>query len=213
MSKYDDYLLFFSSKLGRKNFVIRKGEGCVMVSAPHSAEQFRNGRKKYGEYLTGVLVNMIADDVGCPVIYKEKNCRDDANYDEKCRYKKALAKYVKRNGVRFLIDLHQMSPERDEMIDIGTGYGKNIEARPSFAEEIKACFEGAGFDRVTIDVPFASVHPFTVSSFISRECGIPCIQIEFNTRLLSKRYAECRYDDVLRALEGLIGRLNGKETE
>lgn len=207
-TRYDNYLLFFSSKLGRKNFVLRKGEGTVMISAPHSAEQTRNGRKKYGEYLTGVLINMLYDELGCPVIYKEKNCGDDANYDEKCRYKKALTKYVKKNGVRYLLDLHQMNPGREEMIDIGTGYGKNIESEPKLAERIKASFESAGFKMVTIDEPFAAIHPFTVSSFTSRECGIPCIQIEFNTRLLSKRYNECRFEEVLEVMKGIISDLN-----
>lgn len=211
MNAYDQYLLFFSSKLGRKNFVISGGSGCVMISAPHSAEQLRNGKKKYGEYLTGVLSNMLHDRCGCPVICKHKYCKDDANRDEKCRYKSALKKYVKKHGIKYLFDLHQMNPERAEMIDIGTGYGKNITANPRIADMVKAAFIEKGFDSVTIDEPFAAVHPFTVSAYISRECGIPCVQIEFNTRLLSKRYPECRYDDVLETMLDLIDRLRSEE--
>ena len=70
MSAFDDYLLYFSSKLGRKSFVIKKGIGSVMLSAPHSAEQTRNGRKKYGEYHTGAIVNVLHDELNCPIIYK-----------------------------------------------------------------------------------------------------------------------------------------------
>ena len=209
MSKYEDYLLFFSSKLGKKSFELLKGNGVVMVSAPHSAEQLRKGRKKYGEYLTGVLVNMIHDRIDCPIIFKTKNCSDDANFDEKCRYKRKLSRFVKKNGIRYLIDLHQMNTEREELIDIGTGYGKNVEADPGFVEKVMSCFTEKGVDGVFVDEPFAAIHPFTVSSYISRECGIPCIQIEFNTRLLSKRYKECRFDDVLEALCGLINEING----
>lgn len=208
MGKYEDYLLFFSSKLGRKRFELIKGNGCVMVSAPHSAEQLRNGRKKYGEYLTGVLINMIRDRVGCSVIFKTKNCGDDANYDERCRYKAKLARFVKKNGIRYLIDLHQMNPSREQMVDIGTGYGKNVEADPGFVDIVRNCFAENGIEGVFVDEPFAAIHPFTVSSFISRECGIPCIQIEFNTRILSKRYKECRFDDVLEAMCDLIDKLN-----
>lgn len=209
MGKYEDYLLFFSSKLGRKPFELIDGNGAVMVSAPHSAEQLRNGRKKYGEYLTGVLINMIRDRLGCPVIFKTKNCRDDANYDERCRYKSKLARFVKKRGIRYLIDLHQMNPSREQLIDIGTGYGKNIDKEPAVAEKARDFFISKGFDGVFIDEPFAAIHPFTVSSYISRECGIPCIQIEFNTRILSKRYKDCRFDDVLDAMCALIEDLNG----
>ena len=209
MRAYDDYLLYYASKLGRKSFIIKKGEGRVMLSAPHAAEQTRNGHKKYGEFLTGVLANMLHDSTLCPIIVKEKNCGDDANRDEKCKYKAKLVKFAEKNGIEYLIDLHQMNPERDELIDIGTGEGKNIAAEPDIAERVKARFEAAGLSGVLIDGRFTAVHPFTVSAYTARECGIACLQIEFNTRLLSKRYKECRYDDVMRTMESIIKDLNG----
>ncbi|MCR5809701.1 MAG: N-formylglutamate amidohydrolase [Clostridiales bacterium] len=209
MSKYESYLLFFASKLGRRSFTLVKGEGRVMISAPHSAEQTRNGRKKYGEYLTGVLANMLHDELGCPIICKTKNCKDDANYDEKSRYKQKLKKYVIKNKIGYLIDLHQMNPQRPEGIAVGTGEGRNISADPGIADRFVKCFEDAGIDGVAIDKPFSAINPNTVSSFIARECGIPCVQLEFNTRLLSKRYSECRYDEILSSMAKLIKELNG----
>ena len=180
-----------------------------MLSAPHAAEQTRNGHKKYGEYLTGVLINMLHDELDCPIIVKEKNCSDDANRDERCRYKARLKKYVEKHGIAYLIDLHQMNPEREELIDIGTGEGKNIEREPTLAERAKKAFEDEGIGNVSVDRRFTAVHPFTVSAFIARECSVPCLQIEFNTRLLSKRYAECRFEEVMNAMKKLIRELNG----
>lgn len=210
MSSYDDYLLYYASKLGRKSFVIKKGEGRVMLSAPHAAEQTRSGHRKYGEYLTGVLANMLHDTVSCPIIVKEKHCNDDANRDEKCKYKAKLKKYVEKNGIGWLIDLHQMNPERNELIDIGTGEGENIKSEPELAELFVKSFAAEGISGVFIDKNFKAVHPYTVSAFISRECGIPCVQIEFNTRLLSKRYNDCAYDSVMHAMESIIKQLNEK---
>ena len=210
MGAYENYLLFYSSKLGRKNFIIKKGEGCVMLSAPHAAEQTRNGRKKYGEYITGVIVNMLHDELGVPIICKEKNCGDDANRDEKCRYKNKLKKYVEKNGIKYLIDLHQMNPEREEYVDIGTGEGKNVAMDPSIADIAVEVFADKGIPNVFVDKPFCAVHPYTVSAFISRECGIPCLQIELNTRIVSKRYDDNRFEEVMAALKELINKLNGK---
>ncbi len=207
MSAFDDYLLYFSSKLGRKSFVIKKGIGSVMLSAPHSAEQTRNGRKKYGEYHTGAIVNVLHDELNCPIIYKEKNRGDDANYDEKCRYKTKLREYIKKHGIKYLIDIHQMNPSRPEIINIGTGYGKNIKKDPTILEKAIACFSENNFAPVTVDTPFAAIHPYTVSAFISRECGIPCLQIEINTRAVSKRYEECALDGILLSLKRLIQEL------
>ncbi len=213
MGSYENYLLFYSSKLGRKNFIIKKGVGSVMLSAPHAAEQTRNGHKKYGEYITGVIVNMLHDELGLPFICKEKNCNDDANRDEKCRYKRKLSKFVEKNGIRYLIDLHQMNPSREEMVDIGTGEGKNVERDPAIVAIAKEAFESKGIPNVFIDRPFPAVHPFTVSAYISRECNIPCLQIELNTRLVSKRYNECMFDEVMEALKLLASKLNERSNE
>lgn len=179
-----------------------------MLSAPHAAEQTRNGRKKYGEFVTGVIVNMLHDELGLPIIVKEKNCRDDANRDEKSRYKKKLKKYVEKNGIRYLIDIHQMNPERDVNIDVGTGEGRNVSNDPEAADIAVRCFEERGIGNVLVDKPFSAVHPFTVSAYISRECGIACLQIEINTRLVSKRYDDFAFDKVMLAFKDLIKKLN-----
>ena len=208
MSSYDNYLLYYSSKLGRKSFILKKGEGSVMLSAPHAAEQTRNGRKKYGEYITGVIVNMLHDELNVPIICKEKNCGDDANRDEKCRYKSKLKKYVEKNGIKYLIDVHQMNSEREEYVDIGTGEGKNVSADPNAAELAVNAFISRGIENVFVDKPFSAVHPFTVSAFIARECGITALQIELNTRIVSKRYKEFDFENVMNAFRTLIKELN-----
>ena len=202
-SNYDKYLLFFKSKLGRKSFVVTKGEGSVMVSAPHSAEQTRAGRTKFAEYETGAIACTLHDRTGCPVICKTKHCHDDANRDEKCRYKAQLKKYVLKNGIKYLLDIHQMNTQREEQICLGTGRGENVKASPAVVDIAKSVFEKHGF-AVSVDEPFCAVHPFTVSAFTSRECGIACLQIEMNTKLVSKGHKECRVEDVILALTEII---------
>ncbi len=207
---YSKYLLFFKSKLGKRSFVITKGTGPVFVSAPHSAEQTRGGRVKFAEYETGAIAFTLHDITGCPVICKTKHCRDDANRDEKCRYKAGVKKYIKKHGQKFLLDLHQMNSMRDEEICLGTGKGVNVAACPEATDAAKRIFEGMGFT-VSVDEPFSAVHPYTVCAYTARETGACCLQIEINTRLVSKGSRECRVDDVIEALAKLIQKLGSAE--
>lgn len=105
--------------------LLRAGEGPVLFSAPHSVEQTRQGRTKPAEPQTAVLAELLHAETGCPILYKTAHCGDDANFDAVSPYKDALADYVSGRGVRFVIDLHQLAPARDVMVDIGTGGGKN----------------------------------------------------------------------------------------
>ena len=182
-----------------------------MVSAPHSVEQTRNGKIKYGEYQTGVLTKILHDNLNCPIIIKTCNCKDDANFDENSPYKKALCEYVKQNDIKFLLDLHQLAPWRKENIDIGTGFGVNIAGYPEMSNMIKKQFELSNIDNVTVDFPFDASYPFTVSSYISAKCDIPCIQIEINSRLVCEEYNDFRFYEIEKVLERIILDLNGVE--
>ncbi len=204
MNSYERYLKYFKSRLPRRSFAIEAGSGPVMISAPHSVEQTRAGRIKYGEYHTGVLARMLHDETGCHIIYKSHNKHDDANFDRTSPYRDALIDFVKQNGVRLVIDLHQMSAQRSELIEIGTGEGKNVAADPAAVDELIGCFQKRGFEKIVMDGNFPATYQNTVSASVSRECGIACIQIEFNTRLLSNEFRGCRYSDVLEALKEFI---------
>ena len=207
-NSYNEYLKFFQSKESRKSFSLIGGNGCTMVSAPHSVEQTREGKVKYGEYHTGVLARMLYDDLKCPIIFKSFNDNDDANYDEQSAYKESLKKYVIRNNIKYLIDLHQLAPYREVNIDLGTGFGKNISPYPEIIDIAKKHFIGNNISNITIDNPFSAAYPHTISSYIFRECQICCLQIEINSRLISDKYTEFSFDQVLSSLKCIINELN-----
>ena len=114
---YKNYEKYFSEN-HENSYELLSGSGPVMISAPHSVEQTRNGSIKYAEPETGVLAKMLHEELGCPVIYKTGNKGDDANFDEESSYKNALIEYVKNNNILFVLDLHQLAPFRDVIIDI-----------------------------------------------------------------------------------------------
>lgn len=208
-----DYLAFFTSKEQRPSFCLLDGTGKVLVSAPHSVEQTREGKIKYGEYETGVLARLLHDQTNCPVIFKTFNSNDDANYDEISSYKEALKKYVNKNDVRYVLDLHQLAPARAINIDLGTGLGKNISVDLTVLEFALRRFRESGISNISLDSPFDASYPFTVSSFISRECGISCLQVEMNTRLLCEDYDDCCFWTVFSALQRIIADLEGANND
>lgn len=91
-----------------ESFALLPGTSSVMVSAPHSVSQWRNGVVKVAENSTGALAILAHERLGCPIIFKTANARDDANYDAKSPYRDALAAYVESHDVKLLLDLHQL---------------------------------------------------------------------------------------------------------
>lgn len=166
-----------------EGFKLLDGSGPVMLSAPHAVEQTREGRIKYAEPHTGVLALQVHKALGCPCIYKTANCGDDANYDEHSPYKKALQEYVVSHGIKFLIDLHQLSPTRDVQVCLGTGQLQNLK-KFDYVNVALAAFSIQHLGLIQIDKPFAAAGPTTVSSYIARTCGISCLQLEINTAIV-----------------------------
>ena len=206
LNTFQKYEAFFA-KEHDESFELLHGTGCVMISAPHSVEQTRNGAIKFAEPQTGVLARMLHDSLGCPVIYQTKNCGDDANYDMESPYKQALADYVRQNGIRFVLDLHQLARTRDVQINIGTGRYKNVSDQRQIDAAV-AVFETRGIGKILIDTPFAAACPNTVSSYISTACGIPCMQIEMHSLLLWPSSEAARAKDVYDALAELVTKLS-----
>ena len=200
--RFELYETYFE-KEHEDSFVLLDGTGRVMVSAPHSVEQTRRGRIKISEPQTGTLARMLHDELGCPVIFKTKNCMDDANFDEVSPYKQALAEYVKQKEIGFLLDLHQLSPKRDVQINLGTGKGKNV-SRAEYIDAAVRAFGKRNIHAIGIDTPFDASCPNTVSSYVSRMCAIPCMQIEIHSLLVWPIDKGAPAKDVYDALAELV---------
>lgn len=198
MEKYWQYLEYFNTPHSQ-SFQLLDGKGKIVISAPHSVAQTRNGMLKFSEPHTGVLAKMVRDELGIPIIYKLANLGDDANYDEVSDYKTALLNYIKQNDIKFVLDLHQLAPSRDELLNIGTGGYKNVQNR-LIVEMMEKQFVEHGFDGVTVDKPFTGGYPHTVSAFVAREAHIQSIQLEINSRLVIDSFDEFAFDKLLCSL-------------
>ena len=190
-----------------ESFLLTEGEGLVMISAPHSVTQTRGGVLKRAEPQTGALALLLHEKLNCPIICKTSNKGDDANFDMTSDYKDALAAHIRKNGIKFLIDLHQLSSERDVAIDVGTGRSKNLNDG-RILDLILRVFSDKALGRVAVDHPFSGATDRTVSSFVRSSCNIDCVQIEINSGLVYGEGCGKTYEKVFRALEKTVTDIN-----
>lgn len=186
------------------------GEIPVVVSAPHSVTHFRKGQPKQGEFMTGVLAKLLQEQLNCCCITKTKNDLTDPNHDSQHPYKEAIIEMVDERGISFLIDLHIMAPERPAAIEIGTGKGRNVFHDILYEDVIKQNFENQGIGPIIVNEHFTGGFKYTVSSTISREAKIPCIQIEINWRLLNPLSQDHQILEVLDSLATSIHTLRSQ---
>lgn len=207
----DRALAFFTDEEHACSFELLEGTGHALFSAPHAVLQTRNGSVKCAERFTGMLCRLLHDQTDCPVLYKTRHLRDDANHDSASDYRDALCRYVKGHSIGYVFDLHQMKPERDVDVCIGTGHGKNVLGYTELAAVVSRHFNEQGVNNITVDEPFAACHPNTVSATVAARCRIPAIQLEINTRLLMRGYDDYCFVRVLDALRGLAVYLNSEQ--
>ncbi len=206
----DRALAFFTDEDHHCSYELLEGTGETMLSAPHAMLQTRNGSVKCAERFTGMLNRLLHDRVGCPVLYKTRHLCDDANNDPVSDYRDALCRYVKQHGIRYVIDLHQMKPERDVDVCIGTGLGHNLMGRMDIVNTVADAFRRQGVKRITVDKPFSAVGSNTVSATVASRCRVPAVQVEISTRLLMSGYDDYCFSRVLDALTEIIEHLNSQ---
>ena len=179
----------FLKKNKKKDFVVVKGEGQVILSAPHGVEQLRLGKKKYGEPGSLALALQVQKKTGVHLFAKTSNKGDDANFDVVSPYKEALKRYIKENGIKFLIDFHSLAAKRRVDVNFGVNWGRNIQNDEKLFDIMQDRFKESGFG-VSVDNPFAGGSK-TVAGNVAEDCNIWTIQLEINSKYINnKKFAE-----------------------
>lgn len=168
----------------KKSFVILDGDGKFMLSAPHAVRQVRLGRGKFAEPNTLALALAVREKVNVPLIAKTACFNDDANFDLLCPYRHELKDYINEHNIKYLIDIHSLAEQREQDINLGVNFGMNIAPDEKMFDFLQKEFAQKGF-KVFIDNPFNG-GARTISSFISKECGIWTMQLEINCKFLLK---------------------------
>lgn len=166
-----------------KSFKVIKGKIPIILSAPHTIKQLREGKVKGAEHQTGAIASILAKEIGCFAIYKTYNNSDDANYDIKNNeYKEEIKKIIKENDIKILLDIHGAKDEHGFDIDLGTAYGENINNNIEILEKLKSYFKKYNIENITENKTFKADSIRTISKYINEETKIPCIQLEISCK-------------------------------
>lgn len=189
---------------GERDFVLEDGNSKIILSAPHTVEQLREGKIKASERRTGVIIMLLKQLLACPIIYKTRNENNDANYDEESSYRNELVKFIKEKEAGCVLDFHISAPSRPYSVDIGTGYGENICSRNDLQEIIVNGLK-KNYERITVDAVFSASNPNTVSATVGKKAKIPAFQIEINWDIISDynkmlTFVDC-FADIIKKME------------
>lgn len=158
-----------------EDFKVIKGNIPIMLSAPHSVNQERNGKVKKADIYTGAIVKYLTEMTGCYGIYKIKT-KGDPNYYKNNQYKRMVKDIIKKDSIKYFIDIHGLSNKWGVDIDIGTDNGETIDK--SIECKIKNKFIGNNL-RVIENYPYDGGGN-TVTKYVSQVCKIPSIQLEIS---------------------------------
>lgn len=162
------------------------GSKKILITTPHSVIQKREDNIKYAETRTASIAKIVSSSTNCFALIKTAYRQDDANYDKRNYFKDKTFEIINQHEIKLLIDLHIMSNHRGYNIDIGTGEGKNINTKSSTIDILKKSLSN-NLEHVYIDKFFKSLYSHTMSSTMSREAGIDCVQIELNFEIIEKK--------------------------
>ena len=175
-------------------FKILENKSKIIISAPHTVKHIREWEIIPQDLLTWWLALYLWKRLNIPVIYSTSYKVWDPNFDEnnKSEYKQTLAKYIKENNIKLLIDLHGCWSFRDFSIELGTWWEWNPNLlwqlnvlntiEKSLKDSLKSYIQRTG-KSITKNTIFSASRETTVSAFISKECKIPTIQVEINKEL------------------------------
>ena len=200
-------LRYFSDETHPQSFVTLAGRGPVLLSAPHAVLQTRSGRLKAAERYTGMLCLLLNRRYDVPCIYKSRHLMDDANHDPASPYRDEVCRLIREEGVRFVLDLHQLRPDRAMALCIGTGWGRHLHAFSEAPDVVRGAFARRGLLPVTLDDPFSAAAAHTVSATAAR-AGAGAMQLEINSALLMEDSPGERFGNVLAALAEAVDGLS-----
>ena len=166
------------------DYKYKSGTIPVLISAPHSVKQYRNNTYKEADAYTGALAKTLHKTTGAHVIYKTK-VKGDENYTiNETAYRKKIKNIVKNNDIKVIIDLHGMSSHRKSYIDIGTGNSSNINllGQNYILSLIKSSLSSTNY---SVNKYFKGGGPNTISTYCSKNLGVPTVQFEINGKYRS----------------------------
>ncbi|MDO5707859.1 MAG: hypothetical protein Q4P31_04435 [Andreesenia angusta] len=162
------------------------GRNPILISAPHSVNQNREGKLKMGERYTGTIAEILSEHIDCHMITKLCNDGIDDNYILYTRYKDTIGDIIDSNDIKFVLDLHGMLSSTDAgfrgyHIEIGSNYGKNLLNDRFILDLIIDSLNKYNIKDLKVDYKFKASKPYTVSNYIANNFNTPALQLEISS--------------------------------
>lgn len=192
IEKFEEY--FWKTSYNGGSGVLYKlesGTVPILLSAAHAMRHFRNGKAKPPELYTGGLVKYLHKVTGCSIMYLNDFQPYDANNDgvELSQYKQALLGFISENNIKFVIDVHGMTEQRDFAVEVGTcpiSGSSSLGEYDTILPEIMSMFTKhlSTFynDKMVVGVNslFCANGKNTITSAVHSLLSVPCFQVEIN---------------------------------
>ncbi len=202
----------------REYFGYIKGSIPILISAPHGTKHYRarENRWKAEDAYTSALAIKLGQLTGAHVIFARNKTLEDPNNAFKCLYKDFLAKVVKSNNIKFVMDLHGAGFNQSFKIDVGIldgRTGKN--SCPTFKPIIERDLQD--FEKTVFNKRFRANDPATITYFAWKRLKVESAQFEINadyrnigkTGAFSKTDSD-RVNQIIRRLARVISDINTK---
>lgn len=206
-----------------------KGTKPILISVPHTVKQPARGEYddgygyKNADKYTGAIAKIISEKTGAHVIYKTatKAIYDDKAIDENYTtemtpYRKKIMSVINTHDIKAVIDIHGFDDSKhDNVIEIGTGYGKNLLGKVEVLNATLEALDENGFkvdisegkvekeNKVNVDVNFAASRNYTLSSYVSEKFNVPCLQIEIGSSYRNPGYMN-KFNKTVNSLVDII---------
>lgn len=169
---------------GENDYKYKSGTIPVLISAPHTVKQWRDNQYKGADVYTGALVKALQKSTGAHIIYKTSSNGDENYTNKETAYRKKIKSIVRNNDIKVIIDLHGMLSYKKSDIDIGTGNSSNINllGQKYILSLIKNSFIESNY---SVNKYFTGGGPNTISTYCSKNLGVPTVQFEINGKYRS----------------------------
>ncbi|MHA1230483.1 MAG: hypothetical protein ACTSRP_13900 [Candidatus Helarchaeota archaeon] len=188
------------NKVNRDEFLYIQGKNSILITAPHATWHFRYAssklKRKVGDWLkiadmnTGILACSLAQRTESNLLVQIYTAWLDPNFYREAFLRKKLREILKNNNIKFILDIHGLSQDRNADFDIIDMYGLSlipfnlIKIREKLKDRLEASDCDAGINRFFNGAVNSPIH-HTIIKEVSQEFHTPCIELEVGRRFRS----------------------------
>lgn len=196
---------------GASSVNVLKGDGRVIVTAPHASESFRDGAYRVCDGGgTGALAEMLHKLAGATAIASNYRSPSDPSYYDDNPFKRTLRALIEEQHPLLVLDIHGSHESRPYDVDFGTMNGQSLMGAQTYLPALQNALWREGIRNFSLDYFSAARHQ-TIAKFASN-LKVPAIQLEVSSTWLQPSKKELmahRFSQLLQGLTRYVREVSG----